>query len=63
MWNADQWLSFTQTRHDANYTNLAWNASTGVLSFNISHGRDGRDDADDDLAAQLWRPSLAVGDG
>ena len=36
MWNADQWLSFTQTRHDANYTNLAWNGSTGVLSFNIA---------------------------
>ena len=33
MWNADQWLSFTETRHDANYKNIVWNASTGVLSF------------------------------
>ena len=36
MWNADQWLRFTATRHDANYTNLVWNGSTGVLSFNIN---------------------------
>jgi len=36
MWNAEQWLRFTQTRHDANYTNLVWNNSTGILSFNIS---------------------------
>jgi hypothetical protein len=34
VWNADQWLSFTQTRHDANFTNIAWNSSSGVLSFN-----------------------------
>jgi hypothetical protein len=36
MWNAEEWLRFTQTRHDANYTNLVWNGSTGVLSFTIS---------------------------
>ena len=36
MWNADQWLSFTQTRHDADYTNLVWDGSTGLLSFNIN---------------------------
>ena len=63
MWNAEQWLRFTQTRHDANYTNLAWNNSTGILSFNISMAATGRDDADDDLAGQLWRASLAVSNG
>ncbi len=26
VWSADQWLSFTQTRHDANYTNMVWDA-------------------------------------
>jgi hypothetical protein len=36
VWNADQWLSFTQTRHDANFSNIAWDASSGVLSFNIA---------------------------
>jgi hypothetical protein len=35
VWNADQWLSFTQTRHAANYNNVVWNSSTGVLSFDI----------------------------
>jgi hypothetical protein len=36
IWNADTWLGFTQLRHDANYNNIAWNASTGVLSFAIA---------------------------
>ena len=36
VWNADQWLSFTQVRHDANFSNIAWNASSGVLSFSIA---------------------------
>ncbi len=33
--SADQWLSFTETRHDANFTNIAWNQSTSQLSFNL----------------------------
>jgi hypothetical protein len=36
VWNADRWLSFTQTRHDANYTNINWDGGSGVLSFNIA---------------------------
>jgi hypothetical protein len=36
IWNADQWLSFTQTRHDANYTNIVWDAGSGVLRFDIA---------------------------
>jgi VCBS repeat-containing protein len=36
VWNADQWLSFTQTRHDANFSNIAWNAGSGVLSFTLT---------------------------
>lgn len=36
LWNADRWLSFTETRHDANYTNIEWNRSTGVLTFTLN---------------------------
>ncbi len=36
MWNADKWLSFTETRHDANYSNTTWNGQSGVLSFNLN---------------------------
>jgi len=32
MWNADRWLTFTETRHDANYTNLAWNSASKTLT-------------------------------
>ena len=39
IWNADQWLSFTQTRHDANFSNITWNA--GVLSFNLTSAATG----------------------
>ena len=39
IWNADQWLSFTQTRHDANFSNITWNA--GVLSFNLTTAATG----------------------
>jgi hypothetical protein len=35
VWNADQWLSFTETRHDANYTDIAWDNISSTLSFNI----------------------------
>ena len=41
VWNADQWLSFTQTRHDANFSNIAWNAGAGVLSFNLTSAATG----------------------
>ncbi len=34
IWNADQWLSFTQARHDANLTNLSWSPYT--LSFSAN---------------------------
>ena len=37
VWNADRWLSFTQTRHDANFTNMSLECrAAGVLSFNIA---------------------------
>jgi hypothetical protein len=44
VWNADQWLSFTQTRHDANFSNISWNmnASAGVLSFNTTMAATGQ---------------------
>jgi hypothetical protein len=33
IWNADRWLSFTETRHDSNYTNVTWNNGTQTLAF------------------------------
>ncbi len=36
MWNADQWLNFTKTRHDANYTANVWNPATRTLTFNMT---------------------------
>ena len=36
IWNADRWLSFVETRHDANYTNIAWNGASGTLTFSLS---------------------------
>jgi hypothetical protein len=36
LWNADDWLSFTETRHDADYTNVAWATGTQTLSFNLA---------------------------
>jgi glutathione S-transferase len=36
IWNADQWLDFVETRHDANFTDLAWNNIAGTLSFNLA---------------------------
>ena len=39
VWNADQWLSFTQTRHHATYNTIAWNTSSGVLCFTITIAR------------------------
>jgi hypothetical protein len=39
--NADQWLGFTQTRHDANYSNVSWNNATGTLSFNLNAAASG----------------------
>jgi hypothetical protein len=36
LWNADRWLTFTETRHDANYSNIAWDNGTGVLTFDLA---------------------------
>lgn len=36
MWNADRWLAFTETRHDANYNDVVWNAASGTLTFSLS---------------------------
>jgi len=36
MWNAGQWLNFTQIRYATDYSNFAWNNSTGVLTFQMS---------------------------
>ncbi len=35
MWNADTYLSFTEARHDASYSNISWNDLTGTLTFNL----------------------------
>jgi hypothetical protein len=36
IWNADRWLSFTETRHDANFSNINWDGVGHVLSFSIT---------------------------
>ncbi len=36
IWNADKWLSFTETRHDANYNNVAWSSGAGSLTFDLA---------------------------
>jgi hypothetical protein len=36
VWNADHWLNFIETRHDAAYSGLTWNNTTGTLSFNLT---------------------------
>jgi hypothetical protein len=38
IWNADRWLDFTETRHDANFENVSWNVSNGQLSFGLESG-------------------------
>jgi hypothetical protein len=35
MWNADTFLAFTETRHDANYTDINWDNVTRNLTFNL----------------------------
>ena len=41
MWNADQWLQFTETRHDAEFTSIGWLGTSGLLSFNLSAPANG----------------------
>jgi hypothetical protein len=36
IWNADQWLSFTATRHDAEFQDVVWDSAAGRLSFTLS---------------------------
>jgi len=36
MWNADRWLSFTQTRDGADLQNISWNGPTGTLTFHLN---------------------------
>ena len=35
IWNAGQWLDFTETRHDARLSGLSWVPSSGQLSFTV----------------------------
>jgi hypothetical protein len=37
-WNADDWLNFTETRHDATFSNLNWSSQSGQLSFTFQSG-------------------------
>jgi hypothetical protein len=36
IWNADRWLTFTETRHDANFSDVAWDGTGHVLSFSLN---------------------------
>ena len=35
IWNADRWLDFTKTRHDAEFQEVAWDNASGRLSFTL----------------------------
>ena len=36
IWNADRWLSFTETRNDARYSNIEWSSATHTLTFTLN---------------------------
>ncbi len=36
IWNADRWLSFTETRHDSNYSNITWDGITLGFTLNAN---------------------------
>src|SRR6185369_1658786 len=36
IWNADQWLNFTETRYAVNYANFNWNSAYNKLTFNLT---------------------------
>ncbi len=38
IWNADQWMGFTETRHDAQFSGLSWSQSSGQLAFSLQSG-------------------------
>src|SRR5262249_5138288 len=38
IWNANQWLGFTETRHDAQFNGLSWSQSSGQLAFSLQSG-------------------------
>ncbi|GAP08602.1 protein containing conserved repeat domain [Anaerolinea thermolimosa] len=40
LWNADRWLAFTETRHDAVFQNIVWDQSTGRLTFDLFSNPD-----------------------
>jgi len=35
IWNADAWLNYTQTRHDANFSNVVWDNTNRILSYSL----------------------------
>jgi hypothetical protein len=38
IWNADEWLNFTETRNNAQMNDLSWDSGTGILSFSVETG-------------------------
>src|SRR5262249_2406864 len=36
IWNADQWLDFTATRHDAEFQDVVWDSASGRLGFIVN---------------------------
>ena len=41
MWTAERWLEFTESRHDTEFESVAWNGTTGQLSFSMSAPANG----------------------
>jgi hypothetical protein len=42
IWNADQWLTYTETRYAANYSNFNWNPTTRIFTFNLAAPNPGQ---------------------
>jgi hypothetical protein len=36
LWNADTFLTYTETRHDANYTDINWDSASRTLTFSLA---------------------------
>ena len=54
IWNADQWLRFTEIRHDAQFQDVAWDQASGQLSFTLSTT------ATSDMLSVLLPPTFAA---
>ncbi len=55
---AERWLAFSETRHDAGFNRLAWDADQGQLTFEVAAPESARVDLEVMLPAQHGNRSL-----